>query len=73
MLQMLSTQMELYLGDKMIYPTLGNHESVPVNRSVLVGIMLRGEVDMNYRFDTADTRELLTSKEYIFQLLFYAL
>ena len=33
LLQLLSTQMKLYLGDKKIYPTLGNHESAPVNRS----------------------------------------
>jgi len=27
--------MKFYLGDKMLYPTLGNHESAPVNRSDL--------------------------------------
>ena len=27
-----SAQLQFYLGDKMIYPTLGNHESAPVNR-----------------------------------------
>ena len=31
-LKLLSTKMQKFLGDKMIYPTLGNHESAPVNR-----------------------------------------
>ena len=31
-LNLLSTKMKHYLGDLKIYPTLGNHESAPVNR-----------------------------------------
>ena len=34
LLQLLTKQMEFYLGDVKIYPTLGNHESAPVNRLV---------------------------------------
>ena len=33
LLGLLAMQMEFFLGDKKIYPTLGNHESAPVNRS----------------------------------------
>ena len=32
LLQLLTKQMKFYLGDVKIYPTLGNHESAPVNR-----------------------------------------
>ena len=42
LLRILTVQMEFYLGDKMIYPTLGNHESAPVNR--LVPATMRGGV-----------------------------
>lgn len=31
-LNTVSHLMEFYLGDKKVYPTLGNHESAPVNR-----------------------------------------
>ena len=31
-LGLLAMQMDNFLGDKKIYPTLGNHESAPVNR-----------------------------------------
>ena len=53
-LKLLSTQIRLFLGNKMIYPTLGNHESVPVNRSVSAALMLRGgAVEMSiYQFYT---------------------
>ena len=45
-LDLLSMQMQVYLGDKMIYPTLGNHESAPVNRSgpILVRFIKGGAV-----------------------------
>ena len=32
MLHLLTLQLTKYLGDKQVYPTLGNHESSPVNR-----------------------------------------
>ena len=36
LLQLLTKQMEFYLGDVKIYPTLGNHESAPVNRLAII-------------------------------------
>ena len=31
-LSLISTKLKYYLGDVQIYPTLGNHESAPLNR-----------------------------------------
>ena len=45
LLQLLSMELQWYLGDKMIYPTLGNHESAPCNRSGLP--ILRAERGVN--------------------------
>ena len=33
-IDLLTDQMKLFFGDKKMYPTLGNHESAPVNRLV---------------------------------------
>ena len=33
-INLLTDQMRLFFGDKKVYPTLGNHESAPVNRLV---------------------------------------
>ena len=48
LLGILSMQMEAYLGDKKIYPTLGNHESAPVNR---LGLITQICYDMHDRLE----------------------